>query len=767
MAQVQLSVNPETLVVKVGGEANLQINVEGDESYTVTSDNNNVSITDNDEGNGKKITGIIAGSSILTVRPTKESSEETVKEIPVVIDNNDGTPLLKVENAKISIKEADGAKTIDVETTVDDFTVEADNDNVAVAKVDSEKQITITPNKGGESVVTIKAMSKSGVLGTLTINVTVIATPTLELEPTESTFKVNKEQIISITTNQSDFSYTIVPEDVVTVVKGDNKLTLTGIKVGTAVVTVTTVSATGEVEAINKTANINVTEPDITRLNVTPAELTITVGGKANITVDTNDTNYQVTNSGSGIVSFEKSTGVVTADAVGSATLTFTAKYGEGEELVKKVVITVEAVPAEPTTLVVTPNTPANLIKGDKITFNVETNADDYDVEFSNDSIADYDKSTHTLTSKGVGNTSVKFKATLDGSDTKEVSVDVNVADTTLTAGSTDLSIKIGEEDSFNIVSNIVGEAKIEADNQEKIAVSKNSDKVIVNALETGNANVIITARDKTLLVPVKVYDLTELEVSDKPSKIYLGKDLIVEVSTNATEFKAESLDPAIVKLVKVENKLYLSSQADGTTKIKISAQVEGGEEVIIEWDILSILETTYTKEESDAILTDPKTTVLEKLNKFANDVGEYGVFVNNLINYNTDMDPNAESTLSDEKGAAKNYNLYIQLKDAVETEDYLSFKVKFDIINMAYTVFSKQAFDEFALFRYDQAWSSKWGEESLTTFQNLNTVICTLCNIKTRAASLSGLDLDKALDHTVLEITELGINNIKKYYTV
>lgn len=757
-----LSVNPETLVVKVNADVNLVVTTDAD-SYTVVSDNDNVSLTDNEDGNGKKVTGSKAGKSVLTVTTVPTSGDPETLTVDVVIDNADGTPLLEVESTDLTIKEADGNKVVAVTTTADTIEAKSDNDNITVSVDDSKKEITIVPVKGGESILTVTALSKSGELGTLTINVTVIAKPTLEVTPTEATFKVNKTQVLNIVTNQSDFGYVISPEDLVTFDK-DNK-TITGVKAGSGKITIYVNK--DQDDEISKEVQLTVEEPDITTLTVTPANPTVIVGGTVTLTVTTNDTNWTVSNTNSNVVSFDKSTLVATANAVGSATLTFTAKYGEGEELTKQVVITVEAAPVEPTTLVVTPNEPSSLIKGDTKVFEVETNADDYEVEITNTSVASFDKATKTLKALDAGSASVIFKAQLDGSDLKQVEVGLNVVDTTLAASESKVEVKINDEANFVVTSNVIGEVKVESDNEEFVAVSKNSDRIFVNGLAVGECNIIITARDKTLTIPVKVYDTTILNVSAQPTKVYVGKDITLEVTTNADDFEVESVDPAIVKVIKVDNKIYVSSQADGKTTIKVKAQVDGGDEVVIEWVIESIQETSYTKEESDKILTDSKTTVAEKLAKFSNDVGEYGVFVNNLINYNNSMDPNNEVALSDEKGAAKNYNLYIQVKDAVESEDYLTFKVKFDVINMAYTQFAKGAFDEFALFRYDQAWASKWGEVSLTTFQNLNTLICTLCNIKTRASALASLDLDKALDPTVLELTEVGINNIKKYYTV
>ena len=762
MAATTLTVNPETVVVKVNSSVDIEITLDDASSYQCVADNGNVSIGVSDSGTGKKITGTTAGTSILTI--TADNNPDLVKTVKVVIDKENGEAVLDLSQSALTIKENAGEQLIDVTTTADSFIVTTSPEGiVTAAEVTGESKIKITPVAVGTTTVTVTATSKSGVDTTADIAVEVKALPTLVVNPTTLNFKANKTQTLEITTNQPDFGYVIDPVDLITFDK-DNKI-ITGVKVGTG--TITIYVNKDQEDELSQVVNLTITEPDVTTLVITPSNPTITVGGTLVLNVDTNDENFTVTNSNTGVASFDKTTKTITALSVGSTNLTFKAKFGEGEELEKVIPVTVEAAPVEPVTIEVNPSELSTLIKGDSKTFEVTTNAESYDVSLTNNAVAVYDTVTNTLTSKEVGTTDVVFTGKKAGTEDKSVTVTATVIDTTLSASVTSLDVEVGKEASFNIISNVFTEATLQVDDELKISTAKNNDKILVNGLEVGNANLVITARDKVINIPVRVYSVTTLTVSAMPTVTYVSKADVIEVATNASSFTFESADPAIVRLTRVDNTIVISGQADGKTTITITAQADGGQVETVSWEITSIKETTFSQTESEKILTDSKTTVAQKIAAFANDVGDIGKFVNNMVTYNTTMDPNLEESLSDEKGAAKSYNLYILIKDALEQEDYAAFKVKFDIINMIFTNYSATAFDEFALFRYDQAWMNKWGETSLTTFQNLCTLICTLCDIKTRAANLDSIDLDSALDSKKIELTETAINNIRKYYIV
>ena len=773
MAKPSLSVDVNPLILKVDSEATV-INITTDGTISLEYDEASIKVEAGETDNQKKVTGLTAGTSVLTIKSVAADAGDQVEEntatleVPVTVDLADGKALLTLsETSPLSIREDKQPVEVTVTTTVDDFEVISGTDSVAtVEKVTGGEglKFKVTPVAVGESDILVSVTSKSNVETEITLKVNVTAKPNLEVNPTEISTKVNKEVVINVTTNSaSALSYTIEPSNLATF-DVDSK-TFKAINVGTGKLTIFTDKGTDD--ELSKEISFTIAEADVTQLEVSPTNPTIIVGGTVELTVTTNASDYTVSNTNTTSVSFDKVTRTITANAVGSATLTFTAKYGEGEEVSKQVVVTVEAAPVEPTYLDVTTTTPLSVVKGDTRVFTIDTNAEDYEVELNNSTLGSYSKETKTLTTLQPGSLTIKFKATKEGSDTVEKSFTLEIADVTLSATVTELELKVGEAKSFDIESNVLTEATAEATDSEKIAIAKNNNRVTVNGLEIGDTTIVLTARDKTVVVAIKVYVDTVLTVSAQPAQIYVGKDIALEVTTNAESYEVESEHVGIVGVVKEGNIVTLSSVSDGVSNITIKATANGGKEVVITWPITSIRETNYSREEVDKILTDSKTSLKEKIFSFANDKSEYGLFVNNLIAYNTAMDPNNEETLTDEKGAAKNYNLYIQIKDAIETEDYLAFKSKFDLINMVYTVFNKGAFNEFALFRYDQAWAAKWGNISLTTFQNLNTLITSLCDINTRASELSSLSLDKSLDLTKIELSELGANNIKKYYTV
>lgn len=763
MAQPTLTVTPsDQLTVKVN--ETVEVLTETDGTLVVTSDNNNISIADGDTDGSKKITGATAGTSVLTFTATStDGSETNVITVPVTIDKENGEAVLEVDQTDLTIQEGSEAVQVNVTTNADSIVFTSDNSNVTIT-AGSDNSFTVTPVTAGSSIITIKVTSKSSVESTATINVTVTAIPTLIVTPDTVDFKVGKSQVFNITTNQSDFGYVIEPSDIAVFDK-DSK-TLSALKQGTGKITFY-VNKDQEGE-LSQVVTLNIAEADITRLEVNPTNPTIVVGGSLVLTVDTNADDYTVANTSTGVATFDKATKTLTAISVGSSTLTFTAKYGEGEEVTKTVIVTVEAAAVEATYIDVTTATPLTNIKGDVRTFVVDTNADDYDVELNNTTLADYDKSTNTLTVKNPGNLSIKFSATKAGSDTADTTIAIAISDTTLSASKSNLEVQVGEEVSFDITSNILGEVTVTAENEQLVGISKNNNRITINGISVGETNLNVVGRDKQVIIPLKVFNITELDVTTYPQLMFVGKDASIQVTTNADSYTVTSEHTGVVSVIKEGNIITLSAVSEGTTTIRVSAQVDGGDEAFIEWTVEVLTETEYTREEVDAILTDSNTTVEEKLNSFTHDKSEFGLFVNSLIAYNTAMNPNDEdNVITDEKGAARNYNLYIQMKDAIETEDYLVFKSKFDMINMVYVAYAKEAFEEFTLFKYDQAWASKWGELSLTTFQNLNTVICTLCNIKTRAASIDSISLDKSLDLTKIELSEIGVNNIKKYYTV
>jgi len=162
-------------------------------------------------------------------------------------------------------------------------------------------------------------------------------------------------------------------------------------------------------------------------------------------------------------------------------------------------------------------------------------------------------------------------------------------------------------------------------------------------------------------------------------------------------------------------------------------------------------------------LLKDGSTSVEGKLNLIMDKgVPVFKNLVAKLVAYNEKM----KTGIIDEKsGAAKQYDLFHTIKSVVETDEYDLFKTKFDILNLMFMVKKDEAFNKYAIFRFDTKWT--WSKKDLAALQNLSIVISELANLATRKANLKKIDISKALDRNVINLSQKGIDNIQKYYNM
>lgn len=646
-------------------------------------------------------------------------------------------------------------------------------------EVTFDSQVTFNLTRMSGNVPTTNVVYTKTVDKTHTVSIEVTEsreTTQLVVTPTTITCQVEgNETELSVTTDATDYTLDAVESDILEIRedKANNKVyvsakaTSDGMKPKDSTTFNVKARADGKLEN-SQEITVNLEDKQfVTELSISPESIVLQQGAEATIVVNTNADDFTFTNSDSSKVSFDKDSRKVTALLPGSANIEFSAKYKNGATVTKTLVVTVEAVEVIETTLVVTPNQDLNLVKGDKQVFQVATNATDYSVELSNSTLGTFDKTTKTLTTTKTGTLKLIFKAQRKDSIEKTVEVICVINDVRLTADVTSIKVNKGESATFSITSNVIGEVKCEVAEFGYITLSRNSNIITVAALKVGETEINISVRGVELNIPVTVTDVTTLTVEPQTPNMYIDSTYNSIVTTNAATYSVEVDDEEVLGYEVTDNNIKFTPKKGGVAVVRIKATAEGGLGKSVSWSVTVIEQSNYSDQEADNILTNANTTVAEKLDAFKNDTGKFGTFVNNLVSYNSSMSPNADEPLSEEKGAAKNYNLYIQIKDCISKTDYKEFKTEFDIINMVYLNYGKDAFDEFALFRYDQAWASKWGNTSLTTFQNLNTVICSLCDIKTRAANLASISLDKSLDTTLLELDEVAVNNIKKYYEV
>lgn len=770
--------------VRIAGQTETVINV----SLTDTAADGGFTISPTEHNSFESIS-LDTSAKTITLKPKADQTESNIEF--TVTSNTEGsdtatltvdlvpTPTLTVTPAEdVSITYPNGnTQVFEVNTNRDSY--EATVTPTELGTYDNGSS-TFTANQEGTGTITFVVDkdydSKVEVVKNVTVEASALEATTVTLTPNSITARVEGEEVeVAVSTDATDYTLDGVENDIVSVREDKEnkkfyvsvKATEDGYKPKDS--TTITVKATADGKA-EGSASLTVTLEDkqfVTELSIEPESVTMQVGAESTVVVTTNADDFTFSITDSGKVTFDKASRKLTALAAGSSSIIFSAKYRNGETVTKTLTVNVEAVPVIETTLEVTPNKEITLVKGDKQLFQVVTNAEDYEVELSNPAIATYSKADKTLSTTESGTLKLTFKATRKDSIEKTVEVTVVINEVRLTADLTSVSVNKGETVSFAITSNVIADVQANVSEYGYVAVSKNSNIITVEAIAVGEVDIVLTARGVTLTIPVKVTDITSLSVAPQVPNMITSDTYQAVVTTNAATFVVEVNDPEVIKASIEDKTITLKPLKAGSVIITVKAKALGGEEVVVSWPVTVIEQSNYTDEQAASILTDPTTTVAEKLRAFKNDIGKFGKYVANLTKYNEVMSPNLEETISDEKGAARNYSLYIQIKDTCSKEDYKEFKTEFDIINMVYLNYANDSFDEFALFRFDQAWTAKWGEVSLTTFQNLNTIICTLCDIKTRASNLSGISLDKSLDPNELELDEIAISNIKKYYEV
>lgn len=170
-----------------------------------------------------------------------------------------------------------------------------------------------------------------------------------------------------------------------------------------------------------------------------------------------------------------------------------------------------------------------------------------------------------------------------------------------------------------------------------------------------------------------------------------------------------------------------------------------------------------YGPEQVAAVLKNGNLTFVEKITEIASfATGEISGIANQLLSYATNM-AKARGIVDPQTGVGHNYSLYMLLKSVVDTKDYNEFKVKFDIVNLAFMAFKDDAYDDVRLVRFDANWL--WGNVSLTTYIFLVRAIYELANIEDRARNKKTIDINRLFDTNVTSFTAEAKENVIRYY--
>ena len=569
-----------------------------------------------------------------------------------------------------------------------------------------------------EVILTIKAM-KDGVYSEA-IPFKVVVEPrekvTLTVTPESYTGKVGDTISLSIVTEA--FEYTIeTNKDSIATVDQANK-TVTGIGVGSATITVRA-SLAGKDDAV---INIPVTFEALAQATAPIAQLTtntVVSGNELTFTyiIADGDRLHVTVPEGKGSVSVIGNRVVYTPHITRTQDLVILQAVAISPDNVSsapvETVISVSPVKLPPVTLEVTPVS-AEFKAGTTINVEVTTDAQTVELRSSDEKIARVDSDNYTITGVAGGEAIVTVIAQHPDKSTAQFNIPVIVRP--LAAAKVPVLT--------SKVLDVQSEGRLELEFE---PLSEGGHLVFMvpegkGSIEFADNFAVYTAfeTDKTEKVTIRVYEVSADNLKSNPIDIVIRVRRVVEEVSGDIDI---IIDPnATIKYSEPQIKVILNK-----TGITV-------------------------REKLDLIKYSGPTSLKEAVDK--------------LDKYETAMNPEIEikdSTV----GATNNYSLYTLIKNIASTRDYEKFKLRFDIINLYFKEYQYSGFNEFLLQRFDEKWS--WGEDNLITYQNLITVITSLCDITKRASNLKRLDLDKALDPTVVRPLNanggFAIQNIKAYY--
>lgn len=261
-------------------------------------------------------------------------------------------------------------------------------------------------------------------------------------------------------------------------------------------------------------------------------------------------------------------------------------------------------------------------------------------------------------------------------------------------------------------------------------------------------------AADLGLVVNVGMLETTVLsKIEDRKAELATSEETNEDQSPAEVEEDAATVALAAAEEAEQAETERLEQEANEKAE-RLKAEEEGAMAEAkdkITWDKVK---QVLTQQDSSF---ESKMTVLK-----TNGITAVKSLVSKLESYQIAMSPKSP-VVNPVQGAAKNFDLLSTIKSAAGETDYQVFKAKFDIINAFFREYSEDAYSEWLLHRYDLEWS--WGKESLTAYQFLATAISLLCFKASREEQLSKINLDRALDKELTNLSETAVENIKKYY--
>ena len=537
------------------------------------------------------VVAVKVGSATITAKAGEKTATCAITVVP--------TPVTSVTLDKTSASLKAG-ETVTLTATVNpsdatDKTVTWSTSDASVATVNNG---VVTAIKVGSARITAQAGEK-----TATCAITVVPTPvtSITLDKTSASLKAGETVILTATVNPSDatdktVTWSTSDASVATVTNG----VVVAVKVGSATIT----AKAGEKTA---TCSITVVPTAVTSITLDKTSATLKVGGSVvlSATVNPNDaTDKTVTWSSSDASVASVSNGVVTANKIGTATIT--AKAGDKTATCE---ITVEATPVTSITL---DKTSASLKAGETVTLTATVNpsdATDKTVTWSSSDASVATVTNGVVVAIKVGTATITAKA---GEKTATCAIAVvPTAITSVTLDRTSVSMKAGETVTLTATIN-------PSDATDKTVTWSTSDASVatvtngvVVAIKVGSATITAEAGNKTATCAITVVPtaVTSVSLNIPSASLKVGETVTLTATVepdDATD-KTVTWSTSDATVATVTNGIVIAKKV-GTATIKAMA---GAKYASCEITVIPTPVTSVTLDKTSAQLKVGETLTL------------------------------------------------------------------------------------------------------------------------------------------------------------
>lgn len=201
---------------------------------------------------------------------------------------------------------------------------------------------------------------------------------------------------------------------------------------------------------------------------------------------------------------------------------------------------------------------------------------------------------------------------------------------------------------------------------------------------------------------------------------------------------------------VNVESKDYIFS-------VTVIKKASGGNDPDVPDNSMSMSDISNIIKDEQLTFTEKMEIIKRNGNAITQDT------VNKLLNYEAVMGNNG-GMIDETQGAAKNYELFLTIRRVIESTDNAEFQALFSLVNLVFKEYSNSAYKEVKLHRFDAQWAG--GNKNLTSYQNIATCICMLCDIMQRSNNLKRVNFGVVFDPEKTIFKEVNAQSVIKYYS-